>query len=288
MKITVVYHSQDYDGIFCREIALKFLPEAELIGWDYGDPQIPIPPEGTIYILDLSPDCLQDGPMGDRVIWIDHHKTALDKFGQSLLGYRIDGVAACRLAWQWFSTAKQVVELPKKEDYLSRSVPEPLAVRLAGEYDIWDHRGDGDLEFQFGLRAEEPHIQWDWLLSMEDQDRFYTQSLVTQGKAVMRYAKNQDDSVVKRQAFLRNWEGLNFLMLNAARFNSQAFAAMDSQESGHDALLGFNFNGKLWTVSMYHAAHRTDLDLCEIAKRHGGGGHRGACGFTATSLPFAL
>lgn len=37
MKTTVIYHSADYDGIFCREIARRFLPDAELIGWDFAD-----------------------------------------------------------------------------------------------------------------------------------------------------------------------------------------------------------------------------------------------------------
>jgi len=35
-KTTVIYHRADFDGLFCREIARKFLPGAELIGWDGG------------------------------------------------------------------------------------------------------------------------------------------------------------------------------------------------------------------------------------------------------------
>ena len=57
-------------------------------------------------------------------------------------------------------------------------------------------------------------------------------------------------------------------------------------ETGHDALCGFYFNGKKWTVSLYHAKHRTDLDLSKIAVKYGGGGHRGACGFTTEIFPF--
>lgn len=37
MKTTVIYHRTDFDGLFCREIARKFLSEAKLTGWDYGD-----------------------------------------------------------------------------------------------------------------------------------------------------------------------------------------------------------------------------------------------------------
>ena len=43
MKTTVIHHSADYDGIFCREIARKFLPDAELIGWDFKDEPLAVP-----------------------------------------------------------------------------------------------------------------------------------------------------------------------------------------------------------------------------------------------------
>ena len=45
IKTTVIYHSADFDGLFCREIAKKFLPDAELIGWDWADAKIPFPAE---------------------------------------------------------------------------------------------------------------------------------------------------------------------------------------------------------------------------------------------------
>src|SRR5689334_18504449 len=102
MSSTVIYHSADFDGIFCREIARKFLPDANLIGWNFGDDKIIVPEEGEIYVLDLSPECLLGFDVS-RLIWIDHHKTAIDKYDQKIPGYRIDGVAACRLAWQWFA-----------------------------------------------------------------------------------------------------------------------------------------------------------------------------------------
>lgn len=98
-KIVVIYHKADFDGIFCREIARKFLPAAELIGWDYGDPEPEVGPEDALYILDLSVPGLMKHP---SLVWIDHHKSAIDKYPATIRGYRIDGVAACRLAWQWF------------------------------------------------------------------------------------------------------------------------------------------------------------------------------------------
>lgn len=283
MKITVIYHSADYDGIFCREIAKKFLGEGdvEYIGWNFGDPLIPVP-KNLCYILDLSPDCLTGGAfLNNQVIWIDHHKTSIDKWPLDIKGYRIDGVAACRLTYQWFTNEN---DLPKKEDYVNRVVNEPWSVRLAGEYDIWDKRDPDAETFQYALRSCDTNPPWESIFSQEET----IQNMLIGGRICQKYAQNTDASICNSRTWLMSWEGLNFLCVNSARFNSLLFAAKDIPETGHEALLGFCFDGRQWTCSLYHAKHRKDLDLSEIAKKHGGGGHRGACGFTCKYLPFSL
>lgn len=317
MKHTVIYHSADYDGIFCREIARKFLPDAELIGWNFGDPLIPFPKDGTVYILDLSPDCLEaqvpDPPNTDnksRMVWIDHHITSIMKWGSDIPGYRIDGVAACRLAWQWFyrgygrglGMEESIKEhrsgwLPTQDEFLNRLVQEPMAVRLAGEYDIWDKRDPNAETFQYALQSRDTHdgqgICWDLLLRAPGRSEHFKvtdciEDMLKEGVICQNYQGKINASVCKSLTWIMEWEKLKFLCVNHARFNSLFFAVRDNPETGHDALLGFRFDGKKWMVSLYHAKHRPDLDLSEIAKRHGGGGHRGACGFTCKTLPFPL
>ena len=43
-------------------------------------------------------------------------------------------------------------------------------------------------------------------------------------------------------------------------------------------------DGENWTVSMY-TGHQ-DVDVSEVCKKYGGGGHRGAAGFTCEEIPF--
>lgn len=112
MKTTVIFHSADFDGIFCREIAKKFLPDAELIGWDFKDDPLPVP-DGKIYVLDLPVDRvfginIQNAWQGcfgadTDIVWIDHHKSSIESHPAEIPGYRIDGVAACRLCFQYFT-----------------------------------------------------------------------------------------------------------------------------------------------------------------------------------------
>lgn len=299
MKTTVIHHSADFDGIFCRQIAKHFIPDAELIGWDFGDPPVRATAnDDVVYVLDLP--C--DKPLGieasrlagcTNLVWIDHHKSSIESHPQEIPGYRIDGVAACRLAWQWFTNdiARKVMSdpayLPTKEQFVNHDVTEPLAVRLAGEYDVWDKRDPRAEEFQFGLRSREiTGENWSELLSDMKYGTGLMDDLLRDGKMLQSYQQRMDAEIVRARSFLLPWEGLTFLALTTARCNSLTFAVIDVPETGHDALMGFYRTAKGWTVSLYHAKHRTDIDLSAIATKFGGGGHRGACGFQCETLPF--
>lgn len=288
-QIVVIYHRADFDGIFCREIARKFLGEtAEYLGWHYGDAVPEVSPHVTLYMLDISIAALMDHP---GLVWIDHHKSAIEQYPASIPGYRIDGVAACRLAWQWFIGRDQMTQrsaiglpaLPLKEEYVGRKVSEPLAVRLAGEYDIWDKRDPNAELFQHGLRSREltPEI-WAELLA----DINLTVLELLRGGEALQYAQQrQNESIIKDLGFTYQWEGLTFLVCNHARYNSLLFTAGLKPE--HDACMGFKYLpcGQ-WELSLYHAPGKEQHDLSLIAKKHGGGGHRGACGFRLNTLPW--
>ena len=281
-KATVIHHSADFDGLFCREIARKFLGDSAVyIGWDYGQPEPIVPQDKRLFMLDISVPGLMSHP---DLVWIDHHKSAMERYGAKQ-GYQIDGVAACRLTWQYFAGGFGV-SLPTKEDFVARNVREPWSVRLAGEYDIWDKR-DPDVDlFQHGLRSREltPSV-WAALLS-NNQASGIVPDLLEGGRAVQ-YAKEQENAeIVTNFGFDVELEGLTFLACNHGRYNSLLFAA--GLKPHHDACLGFNWDGSLlnWKVSLYHAPGKEHHDLSKIAVKFGGGGHRGACGFRLDKLPF--
>lgn len=325
-SIVVIHHSADFDGLFCREIARKFFGDkAEYIGWDYGDP-LPArkwfntesdgSPTTELYMLDISVDGLMDYP---GLVWIDHHKSAMAKFSPDIRGCRIDGVAACRLAWQYFMTANrcrnpmldQAIGLfPTKEEFVDRKVSEPYAVRLAGEYDIWDKRDPNTDVFQSGLRSLDLTPHW-WQLFRQDKPSIaeiealadighkhdiikpdgtvwppiiYT--LLQNGRVLEYTNAEANASLMHDVAFELNWEGLRFLAINKPRGNSRTFAAGVKPE--HDALLTFYWLRNKWRVSLYGAPSHPELDLSTIAVKYGGGGHKQACGFEAKTLPFQL
>lgn len=287
-KIYVIYHSADFDGLFCREIARRaFGDTANYIGWNYGDLVPEIEPGSQLYMLDISIDKLMSWP---GLTWIDHHKSAMDKYADitpSPAGIRLDGVAACRLAWQWFEDAIRAQSLTKL-DYDAHRVNEPLAVRLAGEYDVFNHSDPRALVLQHGLKSQTlGGYEWSELLSYS-RSHIMVESLLKFGEVLLHASREANESLIKAAGFDLKFEGLLFLACNSGRFNSQLFTAGIRPE--HDGLIGFAWNGKKkrWTLSMYGAPGKPDINFAAIASKHGGGGHKQACGFECATLPFDL
>ena len=305
LKTTVIHHSSDFDGIFCREIARKFLPDAELIGWDFGDKPHPgkADPFHQFYILDLpvdrvfgfnfsksNPDAVASARY-ENVIWIDHHKSSIETHPKDIPGYRIDGVAACRLAWQWFANTlgpgnMSYISGLEKRHFFDRMVDEPLAVRLAGEYDIWDKRDPRAELFQFGLRARDLENCWDSLLGDSVSSDQSVEFLLRLGEPLQYARANEYRDVITQQGFDVEFEGLKFLACCSHECDIRSHLFEAGIKPHHDGLLGFTFTGKDWRVSLYGVPSKPELDLSPIAVKHGGGGHRQACGFRAQNLPW--
>lgn len=306
---TVVYHRADFDGQFSAAVCAKFLPDGTaFIGWDYGDPLIDFP-SGMVYVVDLSPDCFKGIPTDatSRLIWIDHHKSSIskwdDKLGNPFKGYRIDGVAACRLCWQWFTYDDQCGglgwALPRLDDFKARRVAEPLALTLAGEYDIWELSDERSVPFQFGLTAA--GYAWDdGLISMLDKPKDLTitgewvfpgdvevRQVVNDGRAAMNWQKAFASQVCAERSYVREWEGRTFCVLASCHARNSMWFPPDAIPSECNALMCWRYAGEQVAFSLYHAPGHEEHDLSVIASKYGGGGHRGACGFSM-SLTDAL
>lgn len=284
----VYYHSADYDGIASGNICQYFLRksgiEPIMIGWDYGQPVGPIPDDSCkVYVVDLSIKELMEHP---NLVWIDHHKSAIMEYGQRMpTGYRIDGVAACRLCWQWFTSQKN---LPSLYHYEDRHVIEPFLITLLGEYDIWDKRDSNAELLQLGLKTQE--IGFDWQKILQDFDNEHNNNyelihdLCDKGRTIQEYLTIRDAEFMAKMAFDVNFEGLNVKCFNG-RGNSLTFKIFDDTD-GIDCYSMFYFVGDKFKYSLYHHPKRTDLDLSIIAKKYGGGGHAGACGFETKELVY--
>lgn len=319
MNIAIIYHDADFDGLLSREVCLFHLkrnhPHAVIhdYGWDYGRPlpncQLKRSFEehdqqlvadawenyDQIYIVDLSVDeLMKREDLKPKIIWIDHHKSAIQRYGNlNFFGYRLDGVAACRLCWQWFTVTiapepkSGVLGILKQKEAFERGVDEPRLLYLAGIYDVWD-KDNPDFEdakvLQFGLRALSPDgfrdlvdAQFD---GCSDDANSLLQDAISTGVGIKRYCDRNNFDYAKTYAHTLEWEGLRFCALNIGQRGNSDLLLGGIDPMHHDACFAWRYTGDgSCMISLYHIAGKEHHDLSVIATKHGGGGHRGACGF---------
>lgn len=272
-----IYHSRDLDGFMSGAIVKRAYPDAKLIGFDYGQklPMEEIPEGELIIMIDVSipmEEMLQLAQHSHfKLTWIDHHISAINdykKFTENqedfLKPVLKDGVAACELGWEYLFPNENI----------------PAAVTLLGKYDTWRNHDQGEwdemiLPFQYGMRliCNSPET---FPIIVFKNIHDMVMDIVKNGKTIIAYQNTQNELLCKRAAFECYFENYKVICLNMGGASSQAFQSI-YDESKHDIMMPFFFNGKKWIYSLYTT--KEDIDCSFIAKKMGGGGHKKAAGF---------
>jgi oligoribonuclease NrnB/cAMP/cGMP phosphodiesterase (DHH superfamily) len=276
------FYHDDMDGKCAGAIVHKFYKvdrdytkemgeECEFLRINYKDefPFDDIKPGETIVIVDFS--LQKEGEfqkllaITENVIWIDHHKTAIEKHGDlNVRGIRRDGTAGCELTWEFFYP----------------NIAVPPVVKLLGDYDVWAFKyGEDTNKLQTGIRLYKTSpTSEEWLRWLDP--KYYPAKELEKGQISLKYRDNYYAELVKSWSFFTEFEGHKVIACNAGSVSSQLF---DSVSEDYDIMMPFVFDGKQWTVSLYT---KKDIDVSEIAKKYGGGGHKKAAGFQCKELPF--
>lgn len=297
MNTIIIYHSADADGWMSKAVLENEIPKKlpssgniRSIGWDFGQPPVEISQEelaeSRLIVVDLPPNPFDELiTFAKEFLWIDHHKSAIESNAQiQYPGIQNTSLSACRLAWAFFNLPP--TDLTK---YETEPMPdEPQLVFLIGLRDVWKHKGTryeaicshinlaliADRSFSF-LESLQVSSEAHWLC---------VDDLVEEGVILDRFSKSLNQEAADRGAFLKTLWGIKFLVINSQLRGSQLLehAAFELQRSGEsvEALCVFSLNkfGK-FNFSLYHAHGQKHRDLTVIAKKYGGGGHAGACGF---------
>ena len=272
------YHHNDADGRCAAAIVWKYFEknyeyQPEFIEVDYKD-EIKIDEieeDELIYVVDFSfkPEVMNKIiEKTTNVIWIDHHKTAIEyEYKKELNGTRDTKYAGCELTWQ----------------YLFPEITMPRAVELIGDYDRWAFKLDPETSpFHEGLKLHATHPRcaiWPLLFeTMETVDR-----VIDDGETCIKYRDNYCEEMRKSNGYSVSFGGHLCYVLNVYGFGSPAFGEIFDRPDV-PVCISYIYDGCNYTVGLYSKT----VDVSKIAKKHGGGGHTGAAGFVCRELPFAF
>ena len=152
--------------------------------------------------------------------------------------------------------------------------------------DKWDRFGPGggkDAQyFMLGMEIE-THGPKDfiWIDFFECGRRL--SDTIEDGQLIHQYLSVTDAIACAQFAYPIELDGYVFCCLNSSRSGSAQFKSMDFASAYYHGMCVWQFDGSKYTVHLYSD---TGLDVSEIAKKFGGGGHRNAAGFICEQLPW--
>ena len=288
-----IYHSKDTDGHFSGAVLKYKYPDIELRGWDYRD-EVPSfeSMEGydEIILIDITfPfDILQELGTKTKLTVIDHHVSFKKQVDNHLqIGHDVvtdelksitfeyiydDKLSACELGFKYYF------------GYI------PPIVELVGKYDTWRANGTDEWEetvlpmkyYLYGKVNKPEDVKNYWFDSVEE---LYHEDIIDNmleiGKSIMEYERKMDESKTNSYAFERDVYGLRALCINT-NFMSSETMMTKFDSSKHDIMIGFAYNGNNWGVSLRSVGDK--VDVSQIAKERGGGGHSQSAGFQASTF----
>lgn len=225
-----------------------------------------------IYIVDYSistDEMTQLLSITKDVTWIDHHKTAIDKYKDypyNIRGIRYDGIAGCMLTYCYIHhmTDRGLGDI--KPFDVSMTEDAPMFTKLIADWDVWKFAyGDDTRYFQTAFNALDFNPQsknWDKFLCFpEGMINSATSSLIIEGMTMIKFRDGWAKSYCQSKGFQTNFEGYKCFALNLGNCNSEYFKSIDNGK--YDILIPFSYDGEKWTYSLYSKT----VDVSEIAKK---------------------
>ena len=264
-----VLHHDDTDGIVAAWAAhqsLVLLPEKEIyIPVQYNTPyplEGKLTPEDTVYVVDFSYDkdfILEQRTKCKKFVVIDHHATASHLADMDDTYFDITKSGA-KLSWEYFNPNEFT----------------PRLVNYAQDYDLWKFELPYTKEIQnLILLCGYDFLKLDTLHMELEENVLEVQK---QGKAIEDFKTFCIEHICK-DSKLYSFQGYKVAMVNVSYPNiSQAGQYLIDKYPDIDFSMTYFVKGTREFV--FSLRSRNDIHVGEIAKRHGGGGHKNAAGFT--------
>jgi oligoribonuclease NrnB/cAMP/cGMP phosphodiesterase (DHH superfamily) len=255
----VIYHADCTDGFGSAYSAWKLLGNrAEYYACKHGQTP-PNVKDKNVVILDFSFNNATTKKMieeANELLVIDHHKSAvveLHDISNTIFDMNKSGAI---LAWEFFHPGK---EAPKFIQYIT-------------DRDLWKW----ELPYSKEFSAAFDMVPYDFEEFEKFEDDSVFDDAVKRGSYILAYSK----TVVKKvcdKAASRKIDGKEVLVVNSSHWMSEIGARL-APDCDIAMIWYYDHNDKIIKVSL--RAFHDKIDVSEVSKKYGGGGHKKAAGFT--------
>jgi oligoribonuclease NrnB/cAMP/cGMP phosphodiesterase (DHH superfamily) len=287
-RIKIIHHN-DLDGYIAGTILKVKYPKAKCYCVNYDNPErFPSKEEfnenDVVFMVDFtaSPEMMDWFRDNVDFYWIDHHKSSIEnssKYGwDKIKGVRKNGLCGAELTWQFVT---------KEKNY-------PKFIELVGDYDTFrknntPFHNEVVLPFFFGTQIYMENFNPSdynngFFQSFEDfKKNDIVERMIKDGKLIYKYMEKTGKIENELNCFVRDIWGYKVLCMNSCGRGSHQFTIPKTWNPElYDLMLIYYYNGNHWCYGFY--TDKDDVDVSIIARKYGGGGHKGAGGATTKDL----
>ncbi len=270
-NITIITHGRCTDGFCAAWVARKVFPKAQIYFAHFGE----CPPDVTnkeVFMLDFSYKrsiLLGMREKAKSLTVLDHHKTAQAEL-EGLPGCVFDmDKSGAGLAWHYFSH----FNYPGYHNEFDE--PMPWVVKYVQDRDLWKHELPETRAVNAVISSYPFNFQmWDELAHRSLDD------VATEGQSILRYQEQVANDLV---SYAREvvFDGHNVLAVNTSIMNSDVGCKLAKDRPF--GIVWFQREDGKYIYSL-RSLQNSNVDVSQIAKEHGGGGHRCSAGFVSDRL----
>ena len=254
----VIYHANCTDGFGAAYSAWKLLGNrTEYYACKHGTE----PPDvkgKNVVILDFSFDNATIKRMiedSNSFLVIDHHKSAMVELHDISNTYFDMTKSGAMLAWEWFHPGKEP----------------PKFIRYIQDRDLW--KWELDYSKEFSAAFDMVPFEFEEFEKFEDDSVF--DDAVKRGSYILAYSKTVIKKVCEK-AVERKYKGMKVMAVNSSHWMSEIGARL-APDCDFAVIWYYDHEDRINKISL--RAFHDAVDVSEIAKGFGGGGHKKAAGF---------
>lgn len=268
----LVYYHGDMDGICSAAIIVKrYGQDIKAVPVQYDKDtwnQDDVTEASMVWVVDFTFNDMEAlaEVAGDKLIWIDHHKTAEDNhkaiWWSGIKGNRSLDYSGCELTWTYCFPG----DCP------------PDSVKYIGDRDTWAFKhGALTRSFCAGINAavKDPFcVEWNSLLSYS----YTTEMKMIYIGQILLYFQESRIKHLFESGIDTEFHGHKARMVNTTSDISELGEYIYSHD--YEIAVMWQVKGEKVIVSL----RSKTVDCAEIAQGYGGGGHKGAAGFSVVNF----
>ncbi|HOQ65795.1 MAG TPA: DHH family phosphoesterase [Methanosarcina thermophila] len=284
-RTILIYYHDDNDGSCASAVAANYYDKNEFsikfVAINYGKEswtEEEINEAEKVWLVDFSSDRMEEFVKicGSKLIWIDHHRTAMEKFPElwgssSIPGIRSLEKAACMLTWEYTHP---------------ENISPPPAVAYIGDKDMWTFEYPDTRAFSagFSLMVKTPDDPvWDVLLGSEYEET--VNKMISIGELLLEAQKYKLQKAFDRgiDFTFHNWRAR---LVNTTG-NISELGEFIYKKPEYDIAVMWQAVEDMVVFSLRSDSENPNSpDCAKIAQQYGGGGHKNAAGFQKKNIDF--